>query len=604
MKQRIRWICLLILTLCLFYNSLPSPVFGQEEGTSLAEQVFEKYRALFQREDIQALLPPFLVRLKDPEIQPLLNPATIGLIVDNPDLLIQFVPDIDPAFVTLLKEDAELQALLSDPLVHALLQDPAAIDELLGLLGAGSTLPDVVDIPDPNLRATIAWALNKAPGDTITRAEMETLVHLRAVDWDITDLRGLEYAINLTALYLDGNIISDISPLSNLTNLEGLHLDENIISDISPLSNLTNLTDLYLDENIISDILPLSNLTNLTDLYLAENIITDISPLSNLTHLTDLYLAENIITDISPLIGLVNLQFLRLAGNPIEDLSSLHVILALNPDLDVDIPLIDKIRGPWLWMIAPTELGQGGAASTHIDSLAIASGGTVTEADVARNGANEGDSVGNYAWTPAEISAYPGNINEVVNDIGFLQRSVNDHSSYALITLNAPTSQPGVIMKVGSDDSVKVWLNGEVVHAKAVNRTVYDFRDTFQVNLVAGENLLLVKVSERNNDWRMFVGIDAEFTVQQPPPDQQPPPAEPPANINLDINGDGQVNVIDLMWVALFYGTRGDGLLADVNADGIVNVADFAAVAAGVDAANPLPQGMEQVLLAALEQAD
>ena len=73
--------------------------------------------------------------------------------------------------------------------------------------------------------------------------------------------------------------------------------------------------------------------------------------------------------------------------------------------------------------------------------------------------------------------------------------------------------------------------------------------------------------------------------------------------MNLDINADGQVNVIDLMWVAMFYGTRGDGLAADVNADGIVNVEDFAAVAAGVDAANPIPQWAKQALFAALEQA-
>ena len=54
---------------------------------------------------------------------------------------------------------------------------------------------------------------------------------------------------------------------------------------------------------------------------------------------------------------------------------------------------------------------------------------------------------------------------------------------------------------------------------------------------------------------------------------------------NLDVNGDGQVNVLDLILVAVFYGTRGDGLPADVNADGVVNVQDFAAVAAGVEAA-------------------
>ena len=63
----------------------------------------------------------------------------------------------------------------------------------------------------------------------------------------------------------------------------------------------------------------------------------------------------------------------------------------------------DKITGPWLWMIAPTEAGQGGAESTDIDSLAVASGGTVTEADVAANGANIGDRVGDYAWTLSTI---------------------------------------------------------------------------------------------------------------------------------------------------------------------------------------------------------
>ena len=52
------------------------------------------------------------------------------------------------------------------------------------------------------------------------------------------------------------------------------------------------------------------------------------------------------------------------------------------------------------------------------------------------------------------------------------------------------------------------------------------------------------------------------------------------------------------MLVAVFYGTRGVGLPADVNADGIVNVQDFAAVAAGVDAANGLAlQAVEEVLL-------
>ena len=72
----------------------------------------------------------------------------------------------------------------------------------------------------------------------------------------------------------------------------------------------------------------------------------------------------------------------------------------------------------------------------------------------------------------------------------------------------------------------------------------------------------------------------------------------------LDVNADGQVNVLDLMLVVVFYGRRGDGLPADVNADGIVNIPDLVAVAEGVDAAGGLPlEAVEAALLAVAAEA-
>ena len=78
-----------------------------------------------------------------------------------------------------------------------------------------------------------------------------------------------------------------------------------------------------------------------------------------------------------------------------------------------------------------------------------------------------------------------------------------------------------------------------------------------------------------------------------------------------DVNGDGQVTVIDLAIVALFYGTQvpaGVNLPADVNADGVVNLLDLTAVAQGIDAAggglNQLALWeAEAALFAAVEQA-
>ena len=75
------------------------------------------------------------------------------------------------------------------------------------------------DIPDPNLRAAIEKALDKAPGTPITSAEMATLTRLDAANTNIRVLTGLEGATNLTSLNLANNAIVDISPLVANTEL-------------------------------------------------------------------------------------------------------------------------------------------------------------------------------------------------------------------------------------------------------------------------------------------------------------------------------------------------------------------------------------------------
>ena len=174
----------------------------------------------------------------------------------------------------------------------------------------------------------------------------------------------------------------------------------------------------------------------------------------------------------------------------------------------------ERISGPWLWMIALTELNQGGQASTDIDSLDEASKGRTTEEHVAQNGANEGDTVSGYKWISGELPA-DGNINAMLVDIGMTEiADFNDVTSYAIIIIESDREQRNVAIGASSDDSIKVWLNGEVVHTNAVNRGrggANEFQDEFQVNLKEGANLLMVKVSERGGGWGMNVGIDADF---------------------------------------------------------------------------------------------
>ena len=195
------------------------------------------------------------------------------------------------------------------------------------------------------------------------------------------------------------------------------------------------------------------------------------------------------------------------------------VVESIVVDPFADVPRItvadafsqDYITGPWLWMIAPTEPRQGGAASIDIDSLAVASDSAVSEVDVATKGVAEGDTIGDFTWMLGKIAEPPAlnNIGDVVvNELGWATgRFLEDRSSYALISLVSDKDQSDLTMQVGSDDAIKVWLNGEVVHKNPVNRTGFGFQDEFKVDLKMGDNLLLVKVSNRGADWAMFVGI-------------------------------------------------------------------------------------------------
>ena len=198
-----------------------------------------------------------------------------------------------------------------------------------------------------------------------------------------------------------------------------------------------------------------------------------------------------------------------------------NLILDISGDV-TDMPDNSNIRGPWLWMIAPTEANQGGSDSTDIDSLSVASANTINEETVAEKGVMEGAQVGDYTWTLGELPPN-GNINAALTHIGMTENAdLDDHTAYALTTLVSPTDQSDVSMRVRSDDSIKVWLNGEVVWHNAINRNINEGTDVFPVNLKKGDNLLLVKVSERGGSWGMQVGIDAEvfpaYRVPTPKP--------------------------------------------------------------------------------------
>jgi len=181
----------------------------------------------------------------------------------------------------------------------------------------------------------------------------------------------------------------------------------------------------------------------------------------------------------------------------------------------------EKIQGPWMWMIAACQPGQGGAACTDRDSLDEASKGKVTEKMVVKSGIDKKIAkieIDGRKWVEGKIAPTGGNnIQDMINankgkwkgGWSGVAADINDHSAYAVINAVAPKVQKGITTRVGSDDSVKVWVNGEEVHRNAVNRGAGDFQDTFSIDLKRGNNIIMVKVSERGGGWSMFFGIDA-----------------------------------------------------------------------------------------------
>ena len=182
-------------------------------------------------------------------------------------------------------------------------------------------------MPDPNLRQAVREALNLPDDTPLTQLVMNQLIGLDADDSQITDLTGLEHAINLTWLSVGGNEIRNLRPLAVLNQLETLSVWVNPISDISPLTNLVNLKALDLGGCRISDLRPLANLMGLERLNLRYNFdIEDITPLVHLKNLTELSLSHNRIIDVSPLANLTNLKKLWLHNNKITDHSPLDAL--------------------------------------------------------------------------------------------------------------------------------------------------------------------------------------------------------------------------------------------------------------------------------------
>ena len=482
-----------------------------------------------------------------------------------------------------------------------------------------------VTIPDINLRAKIAEVINKPVSVQLTAGDMVALTELEAPNANIRDLTGLEQAYNLRNLdlgyeYIDGegsvnsntisdfspiagltqltqldlssgsisdvsflsgltqlttlrlynNPISDISTLSGLTQLTFLELSRTDISDVSPLVGLTQLTGLYLHNISLADIAALSSLTQLTNLGIGSNDISDISPLAGLTQLTDLYLWNNAISDVSPLESLTQLTYLHLSGNEISDISVLsgltqlevlnlshNAILDVSPLVELDLP-----GTQWNSTGLYIEGNPLNYASVHTHIPAMQAKGIEIEFDNRTHSALAKISGDTQEGEAGTTLANP-----------FVVEALDEHG--------VPITGRSVTFRV-------IEGNGRL----SVTNAITDADGRAQITLTLGPNPGMNKIRVTASGITYPVIFTATATEA--------------SRLAADVNGDGIVNIQDLVLVSSNLGQTGQSR-ADVNGDGVVNIQDLVRVAGALGqgtAASPTLHASDLEGLTAAEVQD
>ena len=378
-------------------------------------------------------------------------------------------------------------------------------------------------------------------------AGLTKLTTLRLRDNNITDVSILAGLTQLTYLNLAVNSIADISDLGGLTQLTYLSLAVNKkLSDISVLAGLTQLTTLYFGINTISDVSALAGLTQLTRLSLADNVISDVSPLAGLTQLMSLYLTDNVISDVSPLAGLTQLTILRLSNNAVADVSPLTELTQL------------KGSENWLGLFLEDNPLSYASINTHIPAMQAK--GLKVQFDNRTHPTLLKVSGDGQEDTPGATLATP-----------FIVKAMDARGK--------PMRGVAVTFAVTAG-------GGRLSTTSATTNTTGKAQTTLTFGRSPGKRTVTATATKITRSTLTFTAIAVAEPVQ----------------LATDVNGDGVVNIQDLVLVSSSFGQTGQNR-ADVNGDGVVNIQDLVLVAgafgAGATAAPSLQPWALQGLTAA-----
>ena len=84
---------------------------------------------------------------------------------------------------------------------------------------------------------------------------------------------------------------------------------------------------------------------------------------------------------------------------------------------------------------------------------------------------------------------------------------VDKSANYLFREIVSSKAQP-LTLYLGSDDGIRVWLNGQLVMEHEINRSCHRNQEVVAVNLKKGTNRLLLKVSNGNGPTAFYFSVD------------------------------------------------------------------------------------------------
>ena len=526
----------------------------------------------------------------------------------------------------------------------------AQLTQLQTLNVSNNNISDIAPLAQLTRLQTL-YVGNNNISDIAPLAQLTQLTYLYLLGNSISDITPLVPLTRLTTLFLSINQIRDISPIAQLKLLTALHISRNKVRDITPVAQIESLEKVNLSDNEIRDVTPLAQLANasLTELDLQNNQIRDVSPLAALVYLEELFLSGNPITDTSPLSSIldenpdfkIDIEVVREKEVPTVTLSSPQPLTGTTLDGSVvtlklssgafkftrpeirDAITISGITGitfDWgdIERVSNTELrikltfdgnmkqnttltftvGPGAIQNYHRSAL-------TAEIPVSAGA----EPVGTETPTvDATVSISPASVGSPA--VGEqLEVSLKIIGGEAVAGYQATVQFDETALRYVSGDNgdylpagaffVEPKVEGNLIKLNAVSFAGESNGDgtlatlTFKVIAVKASTLTLSDVLLTDSAGEAFVPTveNAEITES--------------TQLKGDVNGDGIVNIQDLVLVAGKLGQTGTNS-TDVNGDGQVNIQDLVLVAGalGTSAAAPSlhPQALEMLAATDVKQ--